>query len=170
MRYAILFSLALAASPAMAEDYHPGQSTNLHNASAICFPALPVYDGNVRKRPLAVVNEGNKPSFVTCGYTVDEYAADDFGGVENFDTRVRNDSPVTATVKCTAVIGVEGEAQYIAKQATLPAGGTAVLEWKSTDYDLPKGFDGPVSMSCLLPVGTALNESRVHFDYFDRFN
>lgn len=169
MKYVLLALLAPLAFPASADSID-GQSTNLHNASAICFPALPIYDGNVRKRPLAVVNEGTRPSFVTCGYTVDEYAAKEHGGVENFDTRVRNSSNVQAVVTCTAVIGVEGDGQYIVKNADLAPGETALLVWKAGDYGYPGGWEGPVSTSCLLPVGTSLNESRVHWDTFDRIS
>lgn len=170
-RIALLAAALTCTSPAFAADYAEGQSTNLFNAGATCLPALPRYDGNVRKRPLAVVNEGTAASFVTCNFTVNEYAADNYGGVERFDITAKNQSSAPQTVACTAVIGVDdGNARYIAQSVTLQPGERKKLEWTAAAYGLPNGWEGPVNMSCLLPVLTALNEGHAHWDVADRIN
>jgi len=169
MKFLLTAALSLSVcSPALVGAAE-GQSTNLFNAGASCLPALPRYDGNVRKRPLAVVNEGTTSSFLTCNYTVDEYASDAHGGVERFDLTAKNQGNSASTVTCTAVIGVDdGQARYIIKSATLQPGERKKMEWKATDYSLPNGWEGPVNMSCLLPPNMGLNEGHVHWDYEDQ--
>jgi hypothetical protein len=41
--------------------------TDVRTAADVCRPALPAYDGRIRARPLAVVNESSSTAFVTCG-------------------------------------------------------------------------------------------------------
>lgn len=167
-----LLTLALAATaPAFAASYTDAQSTNLANAGAACLPALPRYDGNVRKRPLAIFNEGTAASFVTCNFIVEENAYDSQGGVERFDITAKNQSDMPQTVRCTAVIGVDdGNARYIAQSVTLQPGERKRMEWSAGSYGLPNGWEGPINASCLLPVLTGLNEVSIHWDFADRYN
>lgn len=163
---AIVLSLA---GPAWATSVQQGRSTNLFNAGAACLPALPRYDTDVRKRPLAVVNEGNVATFVTCNYTVDQEAYDPGGGVEWFDITARNQSQSARTVTCTAVIGVDdGQARYIVKSVNLQPGQRMEMAWRAADHGLPGGWEGPVNLSCLLPMLTGLNEGHVSWKYRDR--
>lgn len=168
-KYVLMIALSSAISCPAWAGVAEGQSTNLFNAGATCLPALPRYDSDVRKRPLAVVNEGSAPTFVTCNYTVDEEAYDAKGGVERFEVTAKNQNTVANTVTCTAVIGIDdGNARYIVKSATLQPGQRTKIEWRAPDYGLDNGWEGPVNMSCLLPVLTGLNEGRVHWDYKDQ--
>ena len=165
--FVVVLSLATAA-PALA-DVVESQSTNLFNAGAACLSALPRFDRDVRKRPLAVVNEGTASAFVTCNYTVDEQAFDAQGGVERFDITAKNQGNVENIVRCAAVIGVDdGQALYIVKSVSVPAGARRKLEWHAEDYGLQGGWEGPVNMSCMLPPQMALNEGHVHWDYKDQ--
>lgn len=168
MKSAFALAITLAASAPAWAGVVEGQSTNLFNAGATCLPALQRFDGDVRKRPLAVVNEGADATFVTCNYTVDEEAYDSKGGVERFDITAKNQGSAAAQATCTAVVGIDdGQARYIAKSVTLQPGARAKLEWKAEDYGLQAGWEGPVSMSCLLLPQMALNEGHVHWAYRD---
>lgn len=40
-----------------------------NNAAGICQSALPIFDGNIRKRPTAVANEGTTTAFVSCSFS-----------------------------------------------------------------------------------------------------
>ena len=66
----------------------------------VCQPALPAFDGNIRKRPLAMMNEGTSNAFVTCA----------FGGVFNgvpsqktLSVGFTNITDSEITVNCTLV-------------------------------------------------------------------
>lgn len=169
MKIIIIATLSLAfAAPASAGVVVAGQSTNLFNAGATCLPALPRFDEAVRKRPLALANEGSAASFVTCNYTVDERALRSKGGVERFDIIAKNQGSRAEMVTCTAVVGVDdGRASYLVQSVSLRPGERNAMEWVATDYGFANGWEGPVNMSCLLPAGTALNEGHVHWDYAD---
>lgn len=167
MKY-LLATLLLASAPVSAQNATRAQHISLFNAGAACLPALPRYDTNVRKRPLAVMNEGTVPSFVTCNYIVNENAADHFGGVEYFQITAKNQSNVTAVVQCMGVVGVDdGNARYYPQSVTLLPGDRKRMTWTAIAYGFPNGWEDPVQMSCLLPVLTGLNEGRVHWNYED---
>ncbi len=88
-------------------------------ASRHCQPAIPSGNTSVRKRPLAVINEGTGNEFVTCAFTTEEVSIN----VVGFGTRLSNVSAVPATVNCTAVVGEELEnAEYFVKSITLAPG------------------------------------------------
>ncbi len=44
------------------------------NATSYCQAALPAFEGAIRKRPLAVQNEGTTNAFVTCSFTMESAA------------------------------------------------------------------------------------------------
>lgn len=122
-----------------------------------CQAALPAYEGQTRKRPLAVVNESPNTAFVTCAFTTEEISI----AVQSFGTRVGNLSDASATVTCTGVIGDELEdADYIVKSITLAPGAGGDLIWTSADYG-GLLFARSVAISCALPPFTGLNRNRV---------
>lgn len=121
-----------------------------------CQPALPVFDGNVRKRPLAVANEGTSAAFVTCSFTTDGTSP----GVIGYSMRVSNQSAAQIPMACTAVAGNGEAAQYYPKSVSLAAGASATLSWLAADNGNAL-YAHPISLSCLLPPGGALNEMSV---------
>ncbi|HST45355.1 MAG TPA: hypothetical protein VLK29_09045, partial [Luteimonas sp.] len=54
-----LLLAASVAQTARAEEYR-------QNATGLCQAALPAYDGLIRKRPVAIRNEGDAAAFVSC--------------------------------------------------------------------------------------------------------
>lgn len=122
-----------------------------------CQAALPAYEGQTRKRPLAVMNEGTTNAFVTCAYSTEENAV----GVRDFKTAVTNISSVVAVVNCTAVIGEEqANAVYIPKSVTLSPGATGEIAWTQADNG-GTVFAQSVAISCNLPPLVGLNRNRV---------
>jgi hypothetical protein len=122
-----------------------------------CQAAMPVYEGQIRKRPLAIANESDKPAFVTCALSGEEVSLN----VQSFSTRLSNGSNVAVTVRCTAVVGDElANASYISKSLTLAPGAAGNLTWTGADAG---GLltSKSIAMSCELPSFAALNRNRI---------
>lgn len=141
-------TMALAA-PASAVD---APRIPIAHATAFCQPALPAFDGLVRKRPLAVQNEGSSNAFVTCSIPLDLGAAT-FDGVAIYFV---NNNEVDTAINCTmANGGGAGSVVYIPKSTVVPPGG-GNNSWTPAD----NGGDELVplaSFSCNLPPGTGIH-------------
>jgi len=132
------------------------------NATSYCQTALPVFDGNVRKRPLAVQNEGSGDAFVTCSFT---------GQVVELRGAVLvlvNNGSSDASLSCTGVTGLNNSVnEYVTKTVVVPASGINALVWLGNDFagapDTIPGL-GLFNVSCKLPPGTGLGKSYVVFD------
>jgi len=150
----IPLALAAASTPARAVDL---LSTNGTGPVGNCQAALPAYEGMTRKRPLALVNEGEDVSFVTCALTTEEVSLN----VNHFSTRVSNLGDEAVTVSCTAVVGDELDStRYIVKTLTLPPGGEDTLAWGLADNG-GLLFNKSIALSCALPPMVGLNRNRV---------
>lgn len=134
--------------------------SKVSTAAGLCQAALPTFEGLIRKRPLAVQNEGVEAAFVTCSYTSDTQASGSNGNT-SFVASFINQSPAPVAVNCTAVIGsTSGTATYIPKVSPLiPANGAAPgsTAWTSADNGgFIYGPHLPVSLSCNLPPGVGI--------------
>ncbi len=141
------------------------QREKLANATAICQPALPTFDGLIRKRPLAVQNEGSSAAFVTCSFVSDS----GFGGnagTEGFSLWFTNNSSATVTVSCTGVVGSKTSAgsTFFVKTLSLGAGFTDTIRWTATDNG-GANFDpgSPLNTSCQLQPGVGINDTYVWY-------
>lgn len=158
--------LAAAASAALALQAPPATAaTSAANATAFCQSALPVFDTQIRKRPLAVGNEGAAPAFVTCSLPQGYYPETVINGVVILLNR--GASPVSAS--CTLVDGVTGEITgtapgYYPQSAELAPGVATPLVWYPDDHGL-ESFHPYQSYSCLLPPGVEINV--VGHDYIE---
>lgn len=139
---------------------------DLRNPTDVCQTALPVFDGQVRKRPKAVQNEGTSVAFVTCSFP----SQGTYTQSVNNPTSVRiyfgvNDG-VADSVTCTGVSGYQGQTiPNSVKTVSLPASGAqASLVWVPADFgatgNLPNGL---FSVSCELNPGVGINDSNVNF-------
>jgi hypothetical protein len=136
------------------------------NGTAFCQAALPVFDTNLRKRPLAVVNEGSTNTYVTCSYPVDSYA----GGVWDVDVYLSNHTGADQDVNCTLVDGYDnGDVLYIARTTTAVDAATTEEEgdyydayWNAGDDNEGLPFGTTVSISCSLPAGIGLADQYVN--------
>ncbi len=118
-------------------------------ASGACQGALPIYETNFRKRPLAVANEGVTNAFVTCGVrnTEDNTA----NAVELY---VTNRNAADVSVDCTLVDGIFdntiGFASYYPQTKTATAGVDSGFSWS--------GFGSPwQQISCNVPAKVEVN-------------
>lgn len=119
------------------------------SAPGICQAALPAYEGQIRKRPLAVQNEGTTNAFVSCAPAqfLELYDPD-------FGVRVLlvNNNAAPATIQCTGVAGVfASSADYYPKTVVVPGNGTGALNFSETTDSSASG-----SISCNLPAGTGI--------------
>lgn len=130
----------------------------------VCQPALPAFDGNIRKRPLAMQNEGTGNAFVTCG----------FGGVFNgvpsqktLSVGFTNITGAEIAVSCTLVNALAGvqNPQFFPKSIAVPPAGAPVtlLLWSATNDNGGTLFTYPAA-SCLLPPGVGVVNTLHTFD------
>ena len=85
--------------------------------------ALPIFDGNVRKRPVSVQNEGNSNAFVTCSWGIEIVDGTRSTGIS--EAEVWFHSTAAGSVTCTGVAGWNGVQVQSVKTLTLPGGGSA---------------------------------------------
>lgn len=143
------------ASPAMALTH---SLRTFDAAAGSCQGALPNFEGSLRKRPLAVANEGTTTAFVTCGIHIPSIFS--VGGATNpgMDhawVGFRNRSGADVTVNCSLVeSNGDGTAQAsIAKSITVAAGGFTEAQWDGTADHAGTNFRLP-AFSCALPPAT----------------
>lgn len=137
------------------------------NPAGLCQGALPAFETAIRKRPLAIANEGSSNAFVTCAFT----SQGDFSGSINNPTTVavffNTFSGAATVINCTGVTGYQqGPNQFVVKTATAPAsGGQTSMTWNAADFTgAPANFpSGAFGISCDLPPGAAINDSVVFF-------
>jgi len=134
------------------------------NASGACQSALPVFDVNIRKRPKAVVNEGDVAAFVTCTY---------YAQASNID---ENPTQVTLYVStnilqqtsltCTGVNGAELDTiQASVKTVNLnnPVN-TVPMTWTPSDFGSFGNFQSPYfSVSCNLKPDVAIHNAVIDY-------
>ena len=164
-----------AATIAMAAMYSiPANAQSVHvNASqptARCQGALPAFETQIRKRPLAVQNEGTATSFVTCSFEFD--AGESVSGAELLDTYFTNLSGVEKTVNCTAVTGFStGVNEYVSLSTVVPVptpddddlDDTGNPYWFAEDFLGGGMASGLISISCNLPTGVGVNDTYVYW-------
>lgn len=161
------FMIALAMMLAMGNVNATNVTKDNGNASSMCDRALPVYDNNVRKRPLAVVNEGASPSFVNCVYRTfsnTESNSITYSDVKYFAVRVYNYTTEWHSVDCTGIVGTDGQmAQYMPKSQQVPPGGSRLYTWHHDTDNGGPFWKSNAAVQCLLPVNTGIGETHIHF-------
>lgn len=146
-------AVGVVVGDASALDFQVGATAS---SPALCQPALPSFDGLIRKRPLAVQNEGSANAFVSCAFNGDYL---DNSGVSEVTVYLINNNAVPTTVNCTLVNSHAG-GLYAAypKSVEVPAnspGGLSTVQWTTADRG-GANFSRWVSLSCQLPPGTGL--------------
>lgn len=132
-----------------------------------CQPALPAFDGQIRKRPKAVQNEGTSTAFVTCAWT--SQGVHGVGAGENpRGLMVRFSVPdgVTRNVSCTVVLGtITEDLPTLTVSRTVGAGAYQTITLTPQSFGRDDEFPhGLVSLSCALPPGMAINDSLLSFN------
>lgn len=130
------------------------------NPAGICQAALPAFEGQIRKRPLAIQNEGSSNAFVTCAFTSQAEATSVimyFAGVDN----------VAREITCTGVTGFnKGLNQFVTKTIALPASVSSSMTWSPADFSGGSSTfpDARFSVSCNLTPGVGINDSGIGFN------
>lgn len=120
------------------------------SATSVCEAPLPVYNVQLRKRPVAVQNESDSSVFVTCTLPTDDYGHSNTGTVEvtfaSFDGAAAN-------IGCTMVSGTRGaQVFYVSQERSLAASGRVSMTWENIN----KWSSGMYAFSCNLPSGVAM--------------
>lgn len=119
------------------------------HGTASCQSALPVFDGNIRKRPQAIANEGVATAFITCDSDSIRLGEASFSKATVY---FLNRGSSLVDVSCTLVDGIFNDgADYFPKTIPNLEPGTDVggLQWTADDNG---GSDfGSPAISCALP-------------------
>lgn len=161
-------TLAVAAVysvPAAAQEFH----VNASQPAARCQGSLPVFETQIRKRPLAVQNEGTSSTFITCAFEMDAGEATINESAILLDTYFTNHSGAPAEVTCTAVTGYAGgDNEYVSFSTVVP---TEIVEpddgnlyWEDADFEGGGMETSLIAISCSLPAGVGINDTYIWWD------
>ena len=144
------------------------RSRNVYsNATGVCQAALPAYEGQIRKRPLAIQNEGTASAFVSCSFAGTSTGVGGLRSIQSLHLFADNNSAVSVSLTCTLVDSISGYTTaptFITKTITLPANSKLVqLQWYAGLDNDGDNFIWTVNTSCNLPVGVGLTASYVEF-------
>lgn len=157
MSHRASFVLFLPLALAFTGDADAVIRQDIQNAAGNCQAALPVFDGQIRKRPLAIGNEGTGPAFVSCSL-VGDYSA--MANTILTQVIVRNRGSETQSIACSMVAGFEHGAApaplYVARSIELAPGAEGIISWNVGDNG-EELLPGPINFSCLLPAATVIN-------------
>ena len=159
MRQTVL-PLAMAAAMLVAAPAFAGTPTQTRdlafqsNATGVCQAALPAFEGLVRKRPMAVQNEGTSTAFVTCSPVSLQGEQSATGG---HGIWLVNNNASAVTVNCTAVSGArDGVADLsLTRSVTIAANDDSFIYWTPADGFDATNFDS-FSTSCALAPGVGI--------------
>lgn len=156
-RSILTLSLAVALTAATLSPNAQAVTVNrdyLSHGTANCQSALPVFDGNIRKRPAAVANEGTATAFVTCDSESINDGATGFSQVGVYVLNRAGTDGVTLT--CTLVNAVFTAGATVTKtSAAIPASSTGFITWSTADNG-GNNFTAP-AVSCALPPGVDIS-------------
>ena len=137
-------------------------ATSAATAVGSCLANTTEADVNLRKRPLAMRNEGATAVYVSCaaqyGFNPDV--------VESATVVAINTNAAPVEFTCTLVDGALIASDLIffyPKTITLPSNGAAVMNWFASDNG-GTTFTGFENFSCLLPPGVEIDI--VGFTYY----
>ena len=152
----LFIGLAVAALPRTALS-GTLQKSLMTSPANVCTGALPSYEGAIRKRPLAVANEGTETAFVTCGSA---WFKDESNASYSIEMNFRNRNSSQVSFTCTGVNGSEtsGVTVYVPKTIVVPGLGTSLDVWFSSDGI---STDRPFSVSCALPPNVSIGNMYV---------
>lgn len=147
--------LALAGVIATSGSAHAEPRHFQANGSGVCQAALPNFEGQIRKRPLAIQNEGTATAFVTCSPTSLQFTA---GHAWGYAVYFGSQADASVTVNCTGVMGASGwPAEYSTKSVSIGAGGSNGIVWEMADFP-GNGADNTATfnVSCQLQPGIGI--------------
>lgn len=163
MRFPILLLAAAAACIAATTSIAATRDVAFQsNATGVCQAPLPLYDAHLRKRPMAVQNEGTGVAFVTCSPVSMQNTPHTNGGHGVF---LVNNSAKAVEITCSGVYGGQNGvvAHAVAKTLSLPAQGFNSIYF-TVDDGFPANNHLPFNLSCMLPPGTGVTTLYTSFE------
>lgn len=156
----VVVSLAIASTDARAVTQ---PRAFMQNATGACQPALPAFEGQIRKRPLAVQNEGTASAFVSCSLMAER---DSIGGIKGVYLYADNRTGAPISLSCTLVTGVSGGTSFFyPKTITMPANSALnQFMWTPADNGGVNFNNFAANLSCSLPVGTGVSITFIDYD------
>jgi hypothetical protein len=135
---------------AAAADVHAGSATYVfQNATGFCQPALPVFEGNIRKRPTAIANEGTSNAFVSCSMQTNPDSPQ--YRVEQVVLVLYNRTGAAASVTCSMVNGFQAGGPVHPQEQVVPGGDRQFYTWNAADIgETTLQF---ANFNCNLPPG-----------------
>lgn len=152
-----LAAVVVAATAAVVSGQAQSAS-NIANAVAICQGALPAFEGSLRKRPLAIANEGTSNAFISCSLPIEQTA---HNGNNIVAIGLVNRGPALVAVACTMVDGTAPELAgaipptLYPKNIAIAPGEGVTLAWQASEYAL-QVFSKFAGVSCSLPPGVEI--------------
>lgn len=140
---------------------------DIQGAAAICQPATSQYAGQLRSRPLGLVNEGTTAAYVSCALRGDPRPGG--RGAMKVLAEVGAVTELAGSASCTFVDGYQqgsfSDAVYRTKAVLLSAGQRGVaLTWQPSEIaGAPEHIFRP-ALQCALSPGTALHYLSVTYD------
>lgn len=145
---AVLAAMVTATSPAGAQEYM--SQLYITAAAGACQSALPVFDTLLRKRPLAVQNEGNSTAFVTCAVSNPSHHAGSPLRMSSQRVTLGNLNDARVWVSCTQVVNLWGRDQlYLVQSDYISADGNTTLFFVEAPATVS-------AISCALPPGVGV--------------
>lgn len=145
---ATILAAATSPAPAGAQEYQ--SQLYITAAAGACQSALPVFDTMLRKRPLAVQNEGSSTTFVTCAVSNPSRHVGSPLRIAGHRVGLVNLSDVDVFVSCTQVVDLwASEHIYQVESETLSAHGGSTLWFVDAS-------DTTSAISCALPPGVGI--------------
>lgn len=128
----------------------------MQQAVGNCQAALPVYDAMLRKRPLAIVNEGSANAYISCALPGEMNTG--IGGVIGVEFGFTNYNPEPVAVTCTLVNGDRAGAPTFTRTANVTADpvGVYAIGFSSEIHNGGQDFSPVVSASCVVPPNVGL--------------
>lgn len=132
--------------------------------SGFCQPALPTFDGNIRKRPTAIANEGTALAFVSC--SAPKTFSDTSGFSDNepqYQLVVYNKGSAAVNVTCSLVNAFQAGSTAFPKTLSVAAGSRTFFSWNAATDNGGTEWQFP-NFSCGLPPGTEVGYILYNFD------
>jgi hypothetical protein len=135
---------------------------DLSNGVGVCQGALPAFEGQLRKRPTAISNEGTAGAFVSCSTTQNWFAEEP---AEEIGLVITNNTLSPVTVQCTMVAGIKYvgfmSPMLFPKSFTVPGGETVEDGWTTADNG-GQAFPASLNTSCNLPPGVEIGSVYIY--------
>jgi hypothetical protein len=144
--------LALAAAVLPGASHANSYRAHYISATAVCSGPLPVYDSNLKRRPLGILNQGTSNVFISCSVPSD-FEGDQTDASNIVEVHFTSFG-AAGSVSCTLNAGFRGSSGSVAASTSVSAGGSSYVAW--TGIDKVNSW-GAYNFSCNIPPDMEMN-------------